>query len=537
MTMHGENNGHTANGNGYLENGRPHSRVDGNRVAGLALGKALPPQNILAEEGVLGSILLDNDVFRDVAPLLSVDRFYRDVHQIIYGAVVALFAAGLPVDVVTLSNHLKAKGKLDRIGGLDTIFGVVRGVPHAANAKYYAQIVHQNAVKRELIHSANETLREAYSDEFTAEELLASASGRIARIESAESADLDEDLEAATAADIRRHVSGVRWLWPHWIVASHMTVVAAEPSTGKTRFAMDLCRRMWHCLPWPDGCMATVPMHTPTLWVSSDQVHGEMIHAMEAFGLPDEAVYFNSSPSDPFGGLKLDDPSEIRGLRRRIKRYRPGMVVIDTVNKATRKALYRPEDAEAFFGPIVAVARDLQVPILALTHLAKSGDALDRRIHGTARVLIKMSKPEGDETTNRRRLWVAEIREGRAPASLGVEMGDDGNDYDGHPPARGETKGASGSGKPGKGPSAAVRAAMTWLGDLLKDGPIYCRKAVEDAVRAGHGRSTFFKAAAELGVISGGPKGDKFYRLPTPEELEEEYDPDDPDDPDSEGDE
>ena len=85
--------------------------------------------------------------------------------------------------------------------------------------------------------------------------------------------------------------------------------------------------------------------------------------------------------------------------------------------------------------------------------------------------------------------------------------------------------------------SKAVNAAIVWLVAQLKEGPVYCRQAIEDAVKAGHGRNTFFKAVRELGVVTGGEKPNKFYRMPTREELAErgedgEVDPDDMEDDD-----
>lgn len=508
------------------------------RFAAPVVESRLPPHNVEAERAVIGSVLIDPEAFDRIDRIVVAGDFYRDSHQLVFKTMKEMRRDGKQIDVVTLEAELLLRGRLDKAGGIEALMGFVSATPYSTNVSEYAGIVKQYAGKREMISGAMKVLNAGYAADTTLEDVAELFAGEFESSRKLLFGDEDslDDVDAATAVEIRKHVSDVRWLWPNWIVASHMTVLAAEPAAGKTRLALDLCRRMWHCLPWPDGCMATVPMHTPTLWVSSDQVHGEMIHAMEAFGLPDESVYFNAPASDPFGGLKLDDPAEIRALRRRIKKYRPGMVVIDTVNKATRKALYRPEDAEAFFGPIIGVARDLQVPILAITHLSKSGDAMDRRIHGTCRVMMKLAKPEGDETTTRRRLWVAEIREGRAPAALGVQMGDEGNEYNNSPPSlsapAASFAGSGGAG--GKKIPAAVRAAMEWLRERLADGPIYCRAAIADAIEAGHGKTTLFKARCELGVITEGPKGNRFYRLPQPGET---VDPDDEGEGDEEGEE
>lgn len=510
------------NGNGYHKNGI-NGTVNGlgsRSVINGILSDRLPPQNLEAEQGVLGSILMDDSQFGPVYKILSADDFYRDSHQLIFRTMIEMSVAGIPIDMITLEEWLKRRDRLEKVGGMDALFQILNCVPHAVSAVYYAQIVRQKSIARDLIEHAHLTLTEGYGDQHTAEELLAKSQSRLARIVSREASTIESEdeqpIEVATAADIRRMVGESRWLWPGWIIDAQMTVLAAEPATGKTRLTLDLCRRMWNCEPWPDTTEATRPMNTSSFWVASDRNHGEIVRAMEDFGLPNESVFFNASPTDPFGGVKLDDPAEIRAMRRRIKSCRPGLIVIDTINKATKRILYRPEEADAFFGPLLEIARDMQIPILALTHLSRSGDPLDRRIEGTCRVLLKMARPEGDETSTRRRLWVAAIREGKPSAPLGVSMGDNGNDYDGQPPTREEIDAKPGTqGRPAK----AVKAAMDWLKDYLAEGPVYCRKAIENGIEAGHGRRTLFKAAAELGVITGGTKGEKFYRLPNPGEA------------------
>ena len=114
----------------------------------------LPPQNVEAEQGVLGAILLDNDVLHDIIPILKVESFWRDAHQIIFRAVRDLYDAGKPVDALLLDEELKRRGESDRVGGLEAISELVNRVPHAANAKYHAEIVRQKAIAREIISGA-----------------------------------------------------------------------------------------------------------------------------------------------------------------------------------------------------------------------------------------------------------------------------------------------------------------------------------------------------------------------------------------------
>ena len=144
-----------------------------------ALGDRLPPQNLEAEKSVLGSILLDNDVLHEIIPILTVPDFYRDAHQLMYEAIRDLYDLGKGVDAVTLADELIRRDQFQKIGGDETLREIVDFVPHAANAKYYAGIVREKAISRQLIDSATEIIREGYSNQYTAQDLLESAERKI----------------------------------------------------------------------------------------------------------------------------------------------------------------------------------------------------------------------------------------------------------------------------------------------------------------------------------------------------------------------
>ena len=136
------------------------------------LSDRLPPQHLEAERGVLGSILLDNEVMHDIVVFLRAEDFYRDAHQVIYAAIRDLYDKNKGIDAVTLAEELKLRGQFEQVGGDDTLTEIVTSVPHAANGKYYAEIVKQKATNRQLIESATEIIRDGYSNQFTAQELL-----------------------------------------------------------------------------------------------------------------------------------------------------------------------------------------------------------------------------------------------------------------------------------------------------------------------------------------------------------------------------
>ena len=123
--------------------------------------------------------MLDNDVLHEVAQFLTGDDFYRDAHQIIYRAISDLYSLGKAVDAVTLADELTRRDQYKQIGGDELLLEITNSVPHAANAKYHAEIVRQKSISRQLIQSATEIIRDGYSNLYTAQQLLEAAEQRI----------------------------------------------------------------------------------------------------------------------------------------------------------------------------------------------------------------------------------------------------------------------------------------------------------------------------------------------------------------------
>lgn len=136
------------------------------------LADRLPPFNLRAEMGVLGSILVDNSVMAAVSECLCTADFYRARHQVIYRAVLALYTSGRSIDAITVCEELNRHNEYVDAGGDEYLADIVNSVPHALDAKYYAEIVREKAIARELIDFTNELLSESYSNAFTAEEMV-----------------------------------------------------------------------------------------------------------------------------------------------------------------------------------------------------------------------------------------------------------------------------------------------------------------------------------------------------------------------------
>src|SRR5262245_23528729 len=132
----------------------------------------LPPQNLEAEQSVLGAILLDNASLAKAMEVLTEDDFYRTAHRKIYMAMLELSEHGEVVDQITLSEHLRMKGELETVGGSAYLAELVQAVPTAANAKYHCRIVRDKALLRGLISTSTEVISRGYEGTAPIDDLL-----------------------------------------------------------------------------------------------------------------------------------------------------------------------------------------------------------------------------------------------------------------------------------------------------------------------------------------------------------------------------
>jgi DnaB-like helicase N terminal domain len=152
-----------------------------------------PPQNIEAEQSLLGSILIDNAMLAEALEQVDVGDFYRHEHQLIFQAIRDLADEGIPIDVVTLADILHRQGNWEKIGGDETFIEIVEAVPHAANAKFYAGVIRERAIARRTMDAATQILRDGYSNEHTAQELLDRASRHLSGVTL--TPDEDDDIQ------------------------------------------------------------------------------------------------------------------------------------------------------------------------------------------------------------------------------------------------------------------------------------------------------------------------------------------------------
>ena len=262
---------------------------------------------------------------------------------------------------------------------------------------------------------------------------------------------------AARLADLTTASGSSRFVWPNWIVRAHFTLLSSNPKVGKTRFALEVAKRIYTASLWPDGQPATFPAGTPTLWVCGDRHQEELRDLATEYGLPHDAICLNALPAEPYGGWDLDNPDNVELLAELIENEKPGLAFIDTVWRATRKKLCREDEVNKFIDPIISIAQQTDTSIVGLMHLSKDMDTLGRRLEGSARGVMKIFKPDPGQP-NRRRLEV--IGNFKETPPLGITMRDSGCDFDLNPPSE-PTK------NPGGRPPEKLGAAIVFISEKL----------------------------------------------------------------------
>ncbi len=131
-----------------------------------------PPQDLIAEQSVLGGMLLSKDAIADVIEIIRDRDFYRPAHELIYDAIIELYGHGEPADAVTVSAELTKRGDIARAGGAPYLHTLISSVPTAANAGYYAKIVREHAIMRRLVEAGTKIVQYGYTTEGEVDDMV-----------------------------------------------------------------------------------------------------------------------------------------------------------------------------------------------------------------------------------------------------------------------------------------------------------------------------------------------------------------------------
>jgi replicative DNA helicase len=362
------------------------------------LGDRLPPQNLEAEQGVLGSILLDNDVLHEVVPLLKPDDFYRDTHQILYRTISDLYDLGKAIDLITLAEELTRREQFKQIGGNETLADIIASVPHAANGRYYAQIVRQKSISRSLIECANEILRDGYANTFTAEQLLEAAERRVFNIAEVQTKGDTIELKTVVSEAMDRIVARSESRHPITGVASgyfeldditgglqpeQLIILAARPSMGKTALALNICD---HTAVNNKLCVLFVSLEMGRIEIAErllcarSRVDGHKLRSGQNLGTREITLLGKGYDELRAAPLFIDDTPlrnmlQITANARRLKmRENLGLIVVDYIQLIDSDDARdsRQEQIAKISRRLKMLAREIKVPVLALSQLNRA---------------------------------------------------------------------------------------------------------------------------------------------------------------------
>lgn len=366
-----------------------------------ASAQKLPPQNIQAEDSLIGSLLLDREAIIKVADIVAGDDFYVDKNRLIFEAILALYEKREPIDVVTLSNKLESMGELDNIGGAAYLTELVNGVPSAAHVAHYAQIVAQKATLRRLIEASAKINGLAYDEDAPLDGLLDSAEQTLFEVSQkhlkqnfspirevlAESFDRLDALHK-DKKQLRGLPTGFRVLdnLLAGLQKSDLIILAARPSMGKTSLAMNIAQNV--------AVKSGVPVGIFSLEMSKEQLIDRMLSGEakidswklrtgnledrdfekinKAMGILAEApIYIDDSA--------MANVMEMRTKARRLQsEHDLGLIVIDylqLMSGRNNSSDNRVQEISEISRGLKGLARELNVPVIALSQLSRSVEA------------------------------------------------------------------------------------------------------------------------------------------------------------------
>ncbi|HZG73076.1 MAG TPA: replicative DNA helicase [Chondromyces sp.] len=357
----------------------------------------IPPQNIEAEQAVLGAVFLEPSALTTASEILIPEDFYRNAHQKIFNVMLKLNDAGKAVDVITVTEELAATKELEDVGGVSYLSDLAGSVPTAANIEYYARIVEEKSLLRRLIRTATHIAQEGYSREDEVEALLNEAEKSIMEVASRKNSSAFHNIKDVLVrtydniemlhnrkgditgiptgfAELDRMTAGFQ--------RNDLIIVAARPSVGKTAFALNIAQnvatktdenvaifslemgaeQLVMRMLCAEGNINAQNLRTGSL---TDEDWRKLTMAMGS--LSNSGIFIDDTP-----GVRI---SEIRAKCRRLKQeHGLGMILIDylqLIQGSGRSGENRQQEVSEISRSLKALARELEVPVIALSQLSR----------------------------------------------------------------------------------------------------------------------------------------------------------------------
>ena len=357
----------------------------------------IPPHSVESEQSILGSIILDKDAIITVAETIKPSDFYKEAHQIIYESMLKLNSNNEPIDLITLIEELRKEGHLDNIGGISYLTSLSTIVPTTSNVKYYANIVKEKSVMRQLIKASNEIINLGYDASTDVQEILDKAEKNIFDISQEKSGDdiqpinlvlqdtfdmierlctQKSDVTGITTgfADLNKKINGLQ--------RTDLILLAARPAMGKTAFSLNLVQ---NAALKGDASVAVF-----SLEMSKEQLVQRILSAqsnvelskiktgtlgesdwpriIDAMAVLSEAnIFIDDTP-----GIKI---SEIRSKCRRLKIEKGlDLIMIDYLQlmEGEGKNENRQQEIAKISRSLKILAKELDCPVVALSQLSRS---------------------------------------------------------------------------------------------------------------------------------------------------------------------
>lgn len=357
----------------------------------------VPPQDIEAEQAVLGAIFLDADALVEAMAVIEPQDFYRRAHQIVFRSMIALNDRNENIDIITLKSQIESENTLEDVGGISYLTELSQVTPTASGVAHYAKIVKDKSTLRELIQAATKIVKEGYSQEGSVEEIVEAAEKGILNVSEKRNStgfQAISDVLNSTMENIDRlsqqneEITGLPTGYPELdkmtagLQPEELIILAARPAVGKTAFALNIAQnigtrtdRSVAIFSLEMGAESLVNRmlcaegtieagHLRTGQLTEEEWH----HLIMAMGsLSRTSIFIDDTP-----GIKV---SEIRARCRRLAQEKGnlGLILIDylqLIEGSGRES--RQQEVSEISRQLKKLAKELKVPVIALSQLSRS---------------------------------------------------------------------------------------------------------------------------------------------------------------------
>ncbi len=354
----------------------------------------LPPQNLEAEQSVLGAILLDNEALLKSIDIITPSDFYKDSHRRIFDAMVALFDQSEPIDLITITDYLRQQNEIDRVGGVSYLSSLVNSVPTAANVAYHSRIIKEKAIVRGIISASTQIVSKIYEDNMGADEVVDYAEKTIFEISEkrikATFTKLNEVIKDSFEMiehlyDRKDAITGIPSGFKDLdelttgFQPGDLIIIGGRPSMGKTAFSLNIAQHVGLSVKEPVAIFSlemskkqlALRMLCSEAMVDSNSVRKGFIKKEDWHKLTSAAGNLAESP------IYIDDSSDVTALEMRAKARRLkmehglGLVVVDYLQlmRGRTGAERREQEISEISRSLKALAKELEVPVVALSQL------------------------------------------------------------------------------------------------------------------------------------------------------------------------